>query len=272
MSPFYGTQQCTTVIVQSGVSPGTEDTMIKIQTFSVPPYQKTMRVLAFLFPDFRFRLVVALTAVLVATAHAAIPQSSSDGATRPPARNQPESELIFEGLGSFGHFHVFAYSWWSYLDVGGIEYDRHSWNSFLGARRDYVAEILPIAILRQPSKTDVFGDPLNRDHKVNYGVGISPAGMRLIWRDGKRWKPYYTIKGGLIVFTQKSLSEYASYQNFSLQQSFGLQFKVSPRWDFRVAFSDFHFSNAFMVPSNPGIDEMMYSGGLCYHLGKPAAP
>jgi hypothetical protein len=181
----------------------------------------------------------------------------------------PESELIFEGLGSFGHFHLFAYSWWSYLDVGGVEYDRHSWDRFLGARRDYVAEILPVAILRQPAKTDVFGDPLSLAHKTNYGVGISPAGMRLIWRDGKKWKPYYTVKGGFIVFTKKSLSEYASYQNFSLQQSIGIQFKVTPRWDFRVGFSDFHFSNAFMVPSNPGIDEMTYTGGICYHLGKP---
>jgi len=30
--------------------------------------------------------------------------------------------------------------------------------------------------------------------------------------------------------------------------------------------SDFHFSNAFVVPSNPGIDEMMYQGALSYHL------
>jgi lipid A 3-O-deacylase PagL len=236
-----------------------------------------MRALAFFFPRLQARFTgcarIPVFAFLLAALcpHPATAQDNGASATRTSTHAPPESELIFEGLGSFGHFHVFAYSWWSYLDVGGIEYDRHSWDRFLGARRDYVAEILPVAILRQPSKTDVFGDPLSPDHKVNYGVGISPAGMRLIWRDGKNWKPYYTVKGGLIVFTQKSLSEYASYQNFSLQQSLGLQFKVTPRWDFRVAFSDFHFSNAFMVPSNPGIDEMMYSGGICYHLGRPRA-
>lgn len=178
----------------------------------------------------------------------------------------PESELVFEGMGSFGHYHVFAYSWWSYLDVGGVEYDRHSWGQFIGARRDYVAEILPIVILRQPTVTDVFGDPLSRDHKAVPGLSISPVGMRLIWRDRKSWKPYYSIKGGMIGFTQKSLSEHASYQNFSLQQSIGMQFRMTPRWDFRMAVVDFHFSNAFMVPANPGIDEMMYSGGLSYHI------
>lgn len=235
-----------------------------------------MRALSFfsLRPEDRFHRrarIPALAALLVALCSLGA-KAQGDGVS--PAstrtRNRPESELIFEGLGSFGHFHVFAYSWWSYLELGGLEYDRHSWDRFIGARRDYVAEILPVAILRQPSKTDVFGDPLTKDHRVNYGVAISPVGMRLIWRDGKNWKPYYSIKGGVIVFTRKSLSEYASYQNFSLQQSLGIQFKVTPRWDFRVAFSDFHFSNAFMVPSNPGIDEMMYSGGISYHLGKSA--
>ena len=233
-----------------------------------------MRVFAFFFPVLQNRLskrgrVHALALLLVAVcAQAALAQDG--GISRAPSnsRKPPESELILEGLGSFGHFHVFAYSWWSYLDVGGVEYDRHSWDRFIGARRDYVAEILPVAILRQPAKTDVFGDPLTRARKANFGVGISPVGMRLIWRDGKNWKPYYSIKGGVIVFTQKSISEYASYQNFSLQQAIGIQFKVTPRWDFRAGFSDFHFSNAFMVPSNPGIDEMSFNGGICYHLGK----
>ncbi|KAA6465060.1 acyloxyacyl hydrolase [Acidobacteria bacterium AB60] len=233
-----------------------------------------MRALASTFPELRLCVRSLALVVLLALlgSQSAQPARAQDPNAAPAAGTtptSPESELIFEGLGSFGHFHIFAYSWWSYLDVGGIEYDRHSWDRFLGARRDYVAEVLPVAILRQPAKTDVFGDPLSSNHKINYGVGISPAGMRLIWRDGKNWKPYYTIKGGVIVFSKKSLSEYASYQNFSLQQSLGVQFKVTSRWDVRVAFSDFHFSNAFMVPANPGIDEMMYGGGLCYHLGKP---
>jgi Lipid A 3-O-deacylase (PagL) len=236
-----------------------------------------MRALALFFPDLPTQLsgyarISVLAMVFAALcAHEAKAQGDGVSPASTRTRSQPESELIVEGLGSFGHFHIFAYSWWSYLNVGGLEYDRHSWDRFIGARRDYVAEILPVAILRQPSKTDVFGDPLSKDHKVNYGVGISPVGMRLIWRDGKNWKPYYTIKGGVIVFTKKSLSEYASYQNFSLQQSLGIQFRVTPRCDFRVAFSDFHFSNAFMVPSNPGIDEMMYSGGISYHLGRSPA-
>ena len=131
---------------------------------------------------------------------------------------------------------------------------------------DYVAEILPVVILRQPAKTDVFGDPLSTAHKTVAGFGVSPIGLRMIWRNGKRWKPYYLIKAGMVGFNKKALSEYASYEDFTLQQSIGMQFRLNDRWDIRTGISDFHFSNAFLVPNNPGIDEMSYNVGLSLHL------
>jgi hypothetical protein len=180
------------------------------------------------------------------------------------------SELIFEGLNSFGHFKMFTDTWWSYLSAGGVEYDRHSWGRMLGARRDYSAGILPVLILRQPSKTDFWGDPLSTSHETVPGINISPIGMRLIWRDGTRLKPYYVIKGGMSGFTKKAFSQYASYENFSLQQSIGIQMRVTERWDVRSGFEVFHTSNGFVVPSNPGLDEMVWNAGLCYHLGGSA--
>jgi hypothetical protein len=192
-------------------------------------------------------------------------------ATRPATPAAPvESELIFESLNSFGHFKIFADTWWSYLSAGGVEYDRHSWGRMLWARRDYTAEILPILILRQPSKTDVWGDPLSTSHETVPGINISPIGMRLIWRDGTRFKPYYVIKGGMSVFTQKAFSQDAAYENFSIQQSVGAQFRLTGRWDFRTGFEVFHTSNGFVVPSNPGLDEMSWTVGLSHHFGGSA--
>jgi hypothetical protein len=203
--------------------------------------------------------------VWTAHAHAHASEAGSPGTV---IRTPVQSELIFEGLNSFGHYHIFAYTWWSYLAVGGVEYDRHSWGQFIGARLDYVAEVLPVVILRQPSKTGYFGLLESRTFVINPGVGISPIGMRMMWRDGRNWKPYYEVKGGMVGFTQKALSKDASYEDFSLQQSVGMQFRLNSRWDFRCGFSDFHFSNGFVVPNNPGIDEMAYNGGLSYHLGR----
>jgi long-subunit fatty acid transport protein len=56
--------------------------------------------------------------------------------------------------------------------------------------------------------------------------------------------------------------------NFSLQQTVGIQFRLTDRFDLRTGFDDFHFSDAFIVPSNPGIDEMAYSAGLTWHVGR----
>ena len=189
---------------------------------------------------------------------------------RPPlAERVPvESEIIVEGINSFGHFHLLANSWWSYLSAAGIEYDRHSWGNFIGARVDYVAEFLPVVILRQPSKTDIWGNPHSKSHETVPGIGISPIGMRLLWNNDGHLKPYLLIKLGMTGYTQKVFSQYASYENFTLQQGLGMQVKLTDRWDFRAGFAVFHQSNGFAVPSNPGLDELTYNAGLSYHLGQ----
>lgn len=180
----------------------------------------------------------------------------------------PESDVVVEDENSFGHWHVFAYTWWSYLHVAGVEYDRHSWGTFLRARMDYVGEILPVVILQQPSQADPWGDPLTKTtgKSVNPGLGITPIGVRLLWRDGALVQPYFILKGGMIGFTNKALSPYASYENFSLQQMVGAQIRLTDRWEIRAGVSDFHFSNGFIVPNDPGIDEMMWGGALVYRM------
>jgi opacity protein-like surface antigen len=197
-------------------------------------------------------------------------ESTSQESTQESVQEkQPvESELITEGEGSFGHYHIFAYTWWSELYTGGIEYDRHSWNYFLKSQMDWVAEVLPVTILRQPTDTDAFGDPLSQARFLNPGVGIYPAGLRMKWRYDKGWQPYFIIKGGMLFFAHKALSKDATRQNFSLQTGLGMQRRLTKRVDMRVGYEDIHFSNAFMVPSNPGLDVMAYDGGIVYHLGK----
>lgn len=72
----------------------------------------------------------------------------------------------------------------------------------------------------------------------------------------------------MIGFTKKVLSPTAGYASFTLQFSVGLQTRLSDRWDLRAGALYFHFSNAFLVPSNPGFDSMGYGAALSYHLGK----
>ena len=186
----------------------------------------------------------------------------------PATRSPVESDLVFESLNSVGHFKILANSWWSYLSTGGVEYDRHSWGTFMGARLDYSAEIMPVVILRQPSVTDLWGNPRSTSHEAIPGIGVYPIGMRLLWRDSGRFKPFFTARGGMLGYTQKAFSQDAAYENFSLDYRIGMQFRVSERTDFRAGFGILHQSDGFVVPSNPGLDEMDWNAGVVYHLGR----
>jgi hypothetical protein len=124
-------------------------------------------------------------------------------------------------------------------------------------------------LLDAPVTQDIWGTPTSPNRHVVPGVGIAPIGFRMLWRDHKAIMPYLEAKGGILGFTQKVLSQEATYEDFSLQSATGVKVKVNQRWDMRLGlFSDFHFSNGFIVPVDPGLDVMNANLGLVYHLGR----
>jgi hypothetical protein len=198
-----------------------------------------------------------------------------DGQVRTVTEEQPaekmQQELIVEGLVSYGNYKIFASGYDEKLFTAGVEYDRHSWGYFLRARVDYVAEFLPFVLLDKPATTDIWGNPVPRSAKYDRvfvpGIGITPIGFRMQWRSKKTIRPYLEAKGGLLVFTQKVPSNQATYLNFSMQSATGVQVIMTDRWGLRLGlFSDFHFSDAFIVPVNPGLDVMNANLGLSYHF------
>ncbi len=197
----------------------------------------------------------------------ALVEAGTPAAAGKAVKQPVESELTVEGLASYGHYRIFASGSGCKLYTAGFEYDRHSWGHFLGARVDYVAEILPLVLLDAPLTQDVWGTPTSPDRHIVPGIGFSPIGFRMLWRNHKTIKPYLTAKGGILAFPQKVLSQEATYVNFSLQDAMGVQVKMNERWDLRLGlFGDFHFSNDFLVPVNPGLDVMNATLGLSYHF------
>jgi hypothetical protein len=217
--------------------------------------------LSFLF------ILVALCLFVAQLAHSQETESAVE--TKHEVRQPVESELVVEGLASYGHYKIFASGSGCKLYTAGLEYDRHSWGYFLKARVDYVAEVLPLVLLNEAQKSDIWGTPTTTARQVVPGFAISPIGFRMMWRDGKSWKPYLMAKGGMIAFPKKVVSENATYESFSLQSAMGIQTRLTERLDLRLGlFSDFHFSDAFIVPVNPGLDVMNANLGVSYHFKK----
>lgn len=184
-------------------------------------------------------------------------------------RGRP-SELVYEGMVSYGNYRVFGAAENAKLYTAGIELDRELWPSVFHTRVDGVIEVLPVVLLTQPQKMDIWGDTLSRERKVVPGIGITPVGFRLLWRDGKRVMPYFESKGSVLGFTQKALSSEATYENWSFHITQGVKVRLRNRYDLRLGLlSDLHFSNAFVVRVNPALDVMNVDVGLVYHLGGP---
>jgi len=210
-------------------------------------------------------------------------QEQSASTPQPSFFKRPvRSEIIVEGLASYGNYKIFASGYDMKLFTAGVEYDRHSWGYFLKAQVDYVAEFLPFVLLDKPLHEDIYGNPYSdpysnppvtraeskRVRQLVSGIGFSPIGFRLLWRPSKKIQPYMEAKGGMLGFTHKVPSTESSYENFSLQSAMGAEVKMNQRWGLRLGlFGDFHFSNAFVVPNNPGLDVMDANLGLSYHFG-----
>jgi hypothetical protein len=187
-----------------------------------------------------------------------------------PEHQRPQwpTDLVYEGMVSYGNYRVFGAAENAKLYTAGVELDRELWPRLFRARVDGVVEFLPVVLLTQPKKTDFWGDTLSRDRKVVPGVGVTPVGFRLLWREGTRVMPYFETKGSVLGFTQKALSSDATYENWSFHLTQGVIVRLRGRYDLRLGMlSDLHFSNAFVVRSNPALDVMNVDLGLVYHMG-----
>jgi hypothetical protein len=180
-----------------------------------------------------------------------------------------ESEIATNGMISYGDHKLFGAAVRCNLWVAGVEYDRHFWPNVLKARMDYVVEFLPFVQLSEPVLADFWGNPLSPNNKLVHGIGLSPFGFRALWRDGRRVKPFLTGKAGGVVFPIKVLSPNASYANLAFQGEFGLEIRLTKNVELRAdPFTYFHFSNAFIVASNPGLDELAAKVGISYHINR----
>ena len=239
------------------------DSAMLILNISLPQPCSDLTIGQFARKSYRLLAVLGLLITMRSANAAGTVTSNRDGIPL----HSPQSELIYEGMVSYGNYRLFGAAENAKLYTAGVEYDRELWPRLLRARVDYVSEFMPVVLLSQPAKTDFWGDTLSKDRKSVPGIGLTPLGFRLLWRDGRRWMPYFETKASVLGFTQKALSSDATYENWSFHLTGGVKLKLRGRYDLRLGvLSDLHFSDAFVVRSNPALDVMNAEVGIVYHL------
>lgn len=182
-------------------------------------------------------------------------------------QSMKQREIIYEGLVSYGNYRVFGAAENAKLYAAGVEFDSELWPHLFGSRVDGVVEVLPLLLLTQPHRADVWGNTLSERRTLVPGAGVTPLGLRFLWRDGKAIMPYFETKASVFGFTQKALSPEATYENWSFHLTGGVKVRLGRCYDLRLGIlNDLHFSNAFVVRSNPALDVMDFNVGLVYHL------
>jgi hypothetical protein len=221
---------------------------------------------------FRFNRLAILTALCLLAPQLLWAQAKG----KPPVQR----DLFMEGYASCGSFKFAGGATDALIFTGGVEYDQHSLGSHLNpvgvrlssvgklvkARLDYTAEILPLVLLREPALADKWGNPLTTARQTLPGLGFAPLGFRLLWLSNRAIEPYWSVKLGGVVFTKKALAPNATYANFSIQSSLGMQARLTKSTDLRMGFEFFHFSNLYVNGSNPGLDTLGINFGINYHL------
>ena len=225
-------------------------------------------------------MVALLIVPPIAAAQADVPGSSAalndssngTGVTiHPPAKKKhvwpaPKSEIAVMGMIPDGDYRLFGATVRCHAWTVGVEYDRRI-GHILFALFDWVTEVIPFMILSQPKIANFWGGGMTPQQELVPGISVSPVGMRFLYRDGKRIRPFFLGKLGAAAFTQKAMSPNATYANFNIQAAFGIQYALNERYDLRVEpFEFFHVSNGYLAPSNPGMDQIGWRIGFSYQL------
>lgn len=184
----------------------------------------------------------------------------------PPLRQPAETEIAIQSGCSFGNYVVFGYEESRRVNPIEIEYDRHEWGTFLTARVDYVAAIMPVLLLNEPAKYGLNTLALTPERQFVYGGGIYPTGARFLWRRDKSFRPFLIGQGGILYFQNRVLSPQGAKLNFSGKFGIGAEESLTPRLDLRFGYNDFHISNGDTAPHNPGVDMMYFFAGISYRL------
>lgn len=136
----------------------------------------------------------------------------------------------------------------------------------------WVAEVVPVALLNEPGGYYFFANqkPLRfRPGATTYAGGVTPLGLQLNFRNGRRLQPYVDAHAGMLYFTRQEPVPNSSQFNFTFNFGAGAQLFTGRRGSLLVGYKYHHISNHNTAPENPGIDNNeVYAGYLWRWRGR----
>jgi len=165
----------------------------------------------------------------------------------------PEEEIGIVAGHSVGSIHLFGYADNREINVLGVQF-AHPMGHILNARFDYMTEVIPVFVLREPKVYGADSRALDTEHKFVHGAGVSPIGARILWRPHSGWRPYLLGRGGILYFNDRVLSTKGTHLQFLAEFGAGVQIKIRPKTQLSLGYSFYHFSNGDIAARNPALD------------------
>lgn len=133
----------------------------------------------------------------------------------------------------------------------------------------WVSEIVPLALLNEPNEYY-----FSLQHKqtgfrpaaTTYAGGVTPLGMQVNFRNGRRVQPFADAHGGMLYFTRQEPVPDSSQFNFTFNFGAGVQVFTGKCSALLMGYKYHHISNNETAPQNPGIDNSEFYAGYVWRL------
>ena len=225
-------------------------------------------------------LILFFAAACAARADAQSPTDAGPAAAAPAARSEEEVfaddfdlkngtyEFGAWGGGSFGSTTFFGRSPDRKLALAAFNAGR-----VVGSKKHfklvYTVDVIPFVRLVQPRDvrrfvTDEGRVIVARSGPDASGAGLSPVGLKFLFRRRERVKPFFHTTGGFIYFDRPVPYDAGRRFNFAFDFSGGVQIFSRRRGAATLGYKFHHFSNAGTAGINPGVDSHVFYAGFSF--------
>ena len=127
---------------------------------------------------------------------------------------------------------------------------------------EYTFDLVPMELVLNDPIVDLPPE-FNPPSRDVYGFGIWPGGIKFIIGNGRRWRPFLGINGGLTYFT-KNVPFHGRRANISGNLDAGVHILVGDNRMLTIAYKYHHVSNAYTAERNVGTNVNMVMIGYSF--------